>query len=367
MSFGARALIRLGALSHNLAVIKKAAPGAAIMAVVKANAYGHGLAVVAGALSDADSFAVARLAEAQVLRDAGIRQPIVILAGVYSAAELLQSSKLECELVVHSESQIEMLEAHPELSATAWLKLDTGMNRLGFPVSEAQALVSRLNGCPAVSELRLMTHLANADDTSDPKTEQQLSKFAAVARSFQGDISIANSGGIFGWPQAVQPEYLGPTSRVWVRPGISLYGVSPYPEKNGTDLGLQPVMQFESKLVAVRPVSRGATVGYGGKWAAEHDTVLGVVSAGYGDGYTRYLPSGTPVFINGRRVPLAGVVSMDIAVVDLGPSATDRVGDVVELWGDAIPVEEVSRQAGSMAYQLVCGVMNREASSVVAT
>ena len=367
MSFGARALIRLGALSHNLSVIRKKAPGAAVMAVVKANAYGHGLAVVANALPDADCFAVARLAEACALREAEIDQPIVILSGVYSESELLRSCELDCDLVVHCEIQIELLEAHPELAATVWLKLDSGMNRLGFPISEADELIGRLSKCLAVRELRLMTHLANADDTDDPKTGQQLAQFESVAQSFQGDISIANSGGIFGWPQSVQPAYLDPGSRVWVRPGIALYGVSPYPDRNGADLGLQPVMRFESKLIAVKPVTSGSVVGYGGEWVAERDTVLGIISAGYGDGYTRYLTSGTPVYINGRTVPLAGAVSMDSAAVDLGPGANDKIGDVVELWGDEIPVEEVARQAGSLSYQLVCGVMNREASSVLKT
>ena len=367
MSFGARALIRLGALSHNLSVIKQAAPDAAVMAVVKANAYGHGLVIVAEALADADSLAVARLSEAQVLRDAGIEKPVVILSGVYCAAELQRSSAMVCELVVHCEAQIELLEANPDYAVTVWLKLDTGMNRLGFPIAEADVLMQRLNACAAVRELRLMTHLANADDTNDPKTDAQLQQFAAVTGSFSGDISIANSGGIFGWSRAVKPDNLSSTSRVWIRPGIALYGVSPFPEKNGSELGLQPVMRFESTLISVKPIAAGATVGYGGEWAAERDTALGIVSAGYGDGYTRYLPSGTPVFVNGRAVPLVGVVSMDSAAVDLGPSSGDSVGDIVELWGDAIPVEEVARKAGTTAYQLVCGVMNREASSVISS
>ncbi len=365
MSFGARALIRLGALSHNYSVIKKKAPDAAIMAVVKANAYGHGLIDVAGALPDVDSFAVARLAEALALRESGILQPIVILSGVYSDEDLLTACVSGCEVVVHCLPQIERLEAHQELRAIVWLKLDTGMNRLGFPISDGAPLIARLNACPAVAELRLMTHLANADNTDDPMTDKQLRQFAAIASTFQGDISIANSGGIFGWTQSVRPDYLQPTSRVWVRPGIALYGISPYPDKNGADLGLRPVLQFESRLVAVKPVARGDRVGYGGTWIAERDSTLGIISAGYGDGYTRYLPAGTPVSINGRLAGLAGVISMDLAAVDLGPAAEDRVGDIVVLWGDAIPVEEVARRAKSLSYQLICGVMNREASSVV--
>jgi len=365
VTFGARAFIRLGALDHNLSVIKKAAPNAAIMAVVKANAYGHGLSVVASALTGVDSFAVARPAEAGILREAGVAQPIVLLSGVRDAEEMALARDLDCEIVVHCLSQIDLLEAHAGLRATVWLKFDTGMNRLGFPIGQARSLIARLQDCAAIRELRLMTHLANADDQDDPKTDRQLAGFASVASEFQGDISIANSGGIFGWPQSVRPDYMRDTSKTWVRPGIAMYGISPFPDRNGSDLGLQPVMQFESKLIATRRVRRGDPVGYGGTWDAPRDTVLGVVSAGYGDGYTRALPSGTPVHVNGRNVVLAGAVSMDMAAIDLGPDARDRVGDTVVLWGDELPVEEIARQAGTSAYQLACGISNREASKVV--
>ena len=365
MSFGARAFIRLGALDHNLAVIRKAAPNAAIMAVVKANAYGHGLSVVASALSGVDSFAVARPAEAGILRQAGVTQPIVLLSGVHDAEELALARDLDCEIVVHCLSQVELLEADAGLQTTVWLKFDTGMNRLGFPIGEARSLIARLQDCAAIRELRLMTHLANADDQDDPKTDRQLASFASVASEFQGDISVANSGGIFGWPQSVRADYVRDTGRTWVRPGIAMYGISPFPDRNGSDLGLRPVMQFESKLIATKCVRRGDRVGYGGTWAAQRDTVLGIVSAGYGDGYTRALQSGTPVHVNGRKLVLAGAISMDMAAIDLGPDAGDRVGDAVVLWGDELPVEEIARQAGMSAYQLVCGVMNREASTIV--
>lgn len=365
MSFGARAIIRLAALGHNFSVIKQQAAVAAIMAVVKANAYGHGLAEVAGALPEADSFAVARLSEVAVLRNAGIQQPIVLLSGVYSADDLRQAAAAGCEVVVHCESQIELLETHKEQSLIVWLKLDTGMHRLGLPLAQAASSIQRLDACPAVKELRLMSHLANSDNIDDPTTDTQLQQFATVARTFNGDISIANSGGIFGWPQSIRPDYLQPTSRLWVRPGIALYGISPYPDKNGSELGLKPVMQFESRLVAVKRAVCGDRVGYGGTWKAERDTTLGIISAGYGDGYTHYLPAGTPVLVNGRMAGLAGAVSMDLAAIDLGPDATDKVGDLVVLWGDELPVEEIARRAGAHAYQLVCGVMNREASSIV--
>lgn len=365
MSFGARAFIRLDALSHNLSVIKDKAQGSPVMAVVKANAYGHGLCVVARALTGVDSFAVARLSEAAALRGSGIKQPIVLLSGVYSDQELKDACSTDCELVVHSDRQVRLLESSSGLQANVWLKIDTGMNRLGFPASEAEVLIHRLQRSGSVGELRLMTHLASADDRNDATTNSQLELFAPIAQNFDGDISIANSAGIFGWPDSVRPSYLPADATVWVRPGIALYGVSPFPEMDGHDLGLAPVMKFESRLIAVKAIRKGERVGYGGTWQAERDSVLGIVSAGYGDGYTRYLPSGTPVLINGRTVPLAGVVSMDMAAVDLGPGSRDAIGDPVTLWGEGNSVEEIARQAGSSAYQLICGVMHREESGVV--
>ena len=366
VSFGARALIRLGALSHNFNVIKNRTPDAAIMAVVKANAYGHGLSAVACALPDVDSFAVARLPEALELRKAGIDHPVVLLSGVYTEQELRDACDAQCELVAHCPHQLDLLESAGAIGATVWLKIDTGMNRLGFSADDAESVIRRLRACESVSELRLMTHLANADNSDDSKTDTQLAIFEKIAHDFDGDISIANSGGIFGWQQSVSPGYRRQNRKIWLRPGIALYGISPFPEKNGSALGLQPVMQFESRLVAVKAMGKGERVGYGGTWQTKRDTVLGIVSAGYGDGYTRYLPSGTPVLVNGRRVPIAGAVSMDMAAVDLGPGNEDHIGDAVVLWGDDLPVEEVARYADSLAYQLVCGVMNREASSIVA-
>ena len=270
----------------------------------------------------------------------------------------------ECELVVHTEQQIELLEARSDLRLTVWLKLDTGMHRLGFPVTRAVELIDRLRACSAVAELRLMTHLANADDPRDQKTDSQLAAFADVAESFDGDISIANSGGIFGWPTAVRPPYVAAGASIWIRPGIALYGISPFPELNGADLGLQPAMQFESRLIAVKDIRAGDSVGYGGRWRADKDTTIGIISAGYGDGLTGYLASGTPVMVNGNIVPLVGAVSMDMAAVDLGPNSDDHSGDPVLIWGEELPVEDIARRAGILAYQLVCGVMHRENSSI---
>ena len=353
MSFGARALIKLGALRHNLQVIREKAPGCKVMAVIKANAYGHGMLEAAKALSDADSLAVARLPEVKALRAAGIDSPVVVLEGVFDDEELDVAVSYGCEIVVHRVEQLQLLEKLDSGSLTVWLKFDTGMNRLGFPASDAVQLIERANACESIAELRLMSHLANADDRQDRKTAEQLSLFESIAEEFDGDISIASSPGLFAWPDAAKPG-------VWVRPGIALYGISPFEATTGADLGLRPVMQLRSRLIAIKKISAGERVGYGGIWEAEEDSVIGIVAAGYGDGYSRFIPSGTPVLVNDRRVKLAGSVSMDMIAVDLGPGANDKFGDPVLLWGGDLPVEEIAKHAGTIPYQLVCGVVHRE-------
>lgn len=366
MSFGARALIRLGALRHNLDVLKNVAPGARVMAVIKANAYGHGLVPVARHLEAADSLAVARLPEALLLREAGIDKPIVLLAGVATGEELQVAFDRGFELVVHDIGQVAMLERAAGSRGTVWLKIDTGMNRLGFSPSAAAHLLERLAAAAAVNDLRLMTHFASADELDNPVTESQLAAFVPVTRGFAGAVSIANSPASLGWPQVVDARgRLGFGGDFWIRPGISLFGISPFAGKTGRDLGLKPVMQFEARLIAVKPLHAGARVGYKGAYISERDSTLGIIAAGYGDGYTRHFRSGTPVLLNGRRVPLVGNVSMDMCAVDLGEGAPDRVGDIATLWGDNLPVEEVAPWADAIPYELVCGVMNREDSEIV--
>jgi alanine racemase len=208
-----------------------------------------------------------------------------------------------------------------------------------------------------------MTHLANADNVQDDTTLSQIDQFRTVVDGFDGHISIANSAGILGWEKYLE-VFAGQrgNDRLWVRPGLALYGISPFADQCGADLGLRPAMQFTSRLIAVKALGKGEAVGYGGTWQAERDTVLGIVAAGYGDGYSRFIPAGSPVIVNDRRVNIAGLVSMDLTAVDLGPEATDKVGDPVLLWGDELPVEEVARNAGTISYQLVCGISNRENS-----
>jgi alanine racemase len=335
------------------------------MAVIKANAYGHGMIEVVSALGDADALAVARLCEAQALRRHGVAQRIVVLTGVQTDDDLQIAMQLGCDLVVHSHEQIELLEARPARDVRVWLKVDTGMHRLGVAAADVPAAVGRLRRCCDDRSLGMMTHLASADDFRSDMTLQQIEALRSVADNFSGDVSVGNSAAILGWQDTLQDLREQRTGfDHWIRPGIALYGVSPFLSGTGADFGLRPVMQFESCLLAVKPVRAGDGVGYGSAWRAREDGVLGLVSAGYGDGYSRYCPSGTPVLVNGRRVALAGRVSMDTCAVDLGPDASERPGDPVVLWGDGLPVEEIAREANTIPYQLLSGVTHREAATI---
>ena len=366
MSFGARALIRLGALEHNLDVIRQAAPDSKVIAVIKANAYGHGMVPVAQHLSHVDAFAVARVTEAIELREHGIDAKIILLAGVMNTAELAIAVQHGFEPVVHSAEQLDLLDACSDGAVDVWLKFDTGMNRLGFDPADAGALIQRLRQSPGVKALRLMTHLASADEPGKQTTTQQLDAFRPIAAGFEGDVSIANTPATLGWPAIANAHTeFGFKGESWIRPGIALFGISPFADKTGTELGLKPVMQFEARLIAIKPLRAGDRVGYKGAYTADSDTTLGIISAGYGDGYSRHFRSGTPVLVNGRRVPVIGNVSMDMIAVDLGDAQGDRVGDIATLWGEGLPVEEVAPFADAIPYELVCGVMNREASEIV--
>jgi alanine racemase len=264
---------------------------------------------------------------------------------------LIAASRQGLDLVVHQGYQLELLETTPlERPLRVWLKLDSGMHRLGFSPEEAPGAARRLAACSnCEGSPRWMTHLADADDLSDPLTPQQVRLFLSLAEP-GAELSIANSAGLLGWPE---------TYGDWVRPGIMLYGVSPFLDEVGSQRGLWPVMTLEARLIARRWLRRGERVGYGGTYVCPEDMPGGVVAIGYGDGYPRHAPSGTPVLVNGRRVPLIGRVSMDLVVLDLRSQPEARVGDPVVLWGRGLPVEEIASLAGTIGYELLTGVTRR--------
>jgi alanine racemase len=346
-----RARVDAAALRHNLRQLRAAAPGARVMAVVKANAYGHGLVPTALALPDADAFAVARLEEGLQLRSAGILQPVVLLEGVFSAEQLAEAARHGFELVVHDPLQLALLEGHAGPHRfTLWLKIDTGMNRLGFRPEEFAAAYRRLQtlAVPAL-EIRLLTHLARADELDCEMTREQVARFGALLPP--GVVtSIGNSAGTLGWAEARGD---------WVRPGLALYGVSPFPDRVGADLGLRAAMTLETTVIAMRRVPRGETVGYGGAWRATRESRIAILAAGYGDGLPRHLATGTPVLVVGREAPLVGRVSMDMIAVDVTDLDDVSVGSSAQIWGVALPVERVAAHAGTIAYELICGVSQR--------
>ncbi len=347
----ARALIDTRALRHNLDLTRGAAPAARIMAVIKANAYGHGLLEVARALRDADAFAVARLEEAVALRRSGFEHRIVLLEGVLEATQLERAAEERLDLVVHAPEQLELLEGYAGSEGfEVWLKVDTGMNRLGFAPDAFADAWTRLEELPCVGVVRLMTHLANADDRADPKTTEQLRLFRDLTADYPGERSIANSAGILGFADSHAD---------WVRPGIMLFGVSPFQATTGPELGLESVMTLETELISVKPIPRGARVGYGGVWEAARETRLGVAAIGYGDGYPGALPSGTPALVCGERVPLVGRNSMDLITLDLTDLPEAGIGDRVELWGRDLAPEVVAEYAGTIPYELLCGLTQR--------
>jgi alanine racemase len=348
----ATAHINLEALAHNLACIKQQAPDSKIMAVVKANGYGHGLRHIAKSAQGADAFGVARIEEALQLRASGVVKPILLLEGFYSPNDLPVLVTNNIQTVVHCYEQLEALEqAELEVPVVVWLKVDSGMHRLGVREEQYQEFVERLHRCDNVAKpLRYMSHFGCADELENPMTKQQIELFLSLTEGCNGERSMAASAGLLEW----QPSQLD-----WVRPGIIMYGVSPFGDKTAAEMGFKPVMTLKSHLIAVRDVKKGESVGYGATWTSERDTKVGVIAIGYGDGYPRTAPNGTPVLVNGRKVPIAGRVSMDMLTVDLGPDALDRVGDEAILWGEDLPSEEVADHIGTIAYELVTKLTSR--------
>ena len=357
MSRATVATIHLGALRRNFARVRERAGGAKVMAVVKADGYGHGLERVARALGDADAFGVAALGDGLRLRAAGITKRIVVLSGPDEAADLSEFRRLQLDAVIHHESQLAWLEADRSTTSIGaralrvWLKIDTGMHRLGFAPERARDAHARLHALANVdSNVLLMTHFAASDEFDKAATAEQIARFDAVAQEIPGERALANSAGLLGWPAARGD---------WVRAGGLLYGLSVIEGKTGADLGYEPAMTLSTKLIAVNRVRKGERVGYAATWECPEDVNIGVAAIGYGDGYPRSAPAGTPVLVNGARAAIAGRVSMDLITIDLRGAPNARVGDRVVLWGRELPVETIAAHAGTISYDLSCGMTKR--------
>jgi alanine racemase len=344
--------IDLEALRHNLARVRALAPNSKVMAVVKADGYGHGLERCARALADAEAYGVAALSDAERLRAIGLRNRIVLLSGFNEAADLDVLRELDVDTVVHHDSQLALLESDrgtPPIRV--WLKFDTGMHRLGFDPLRAAELHARLKALPNVAdEVVAMTHFASSDEFCGAQTIGQMQQFAGVAATMGAPVSLSNSAGILGWPDA---------HRDWVRAGGALYGLSVAEGMTGADFGLRPVMKLSTRLIAINRIAKGERVGYSATWECPEDMDVGVAAIGYGDGYPRSAPSGTPVLVNGVRTQLIGRVSMDLMTIDLRALPNAKVGDDVTLWGPDLPVEEIARAAGTISYELTCSITRR--------
>jgi len=340
-----QAKIDLAALRHNVNLAQQLAPRSRIMAVVKANAYGHGAPLIAGALApQVDALAVATIEEAVQLRYAGIPTPILLLEGVFAKEELDSAAEMDLWVTVASERHVDWLErARLPAPVRCWLKVDTGMCRLGVTPDRAYLCFQRLINCPNVlDDVVTYTHFASADDPGNPQTRRQLAVFDAL--TFAALRSAANSAGLLAWPEAHYD---------WVRPGYMLYGNSPMVGAHPNAASLQPVMTLSSAVIALRDVGVGDAVGYGGTWVAQRPSRIATVAIGYGDGYPRHAVNGTPVLVNGQRAALAGQVSMDMITVDVTDLNPVQPGDEVVLWGGALSLAEVARCAGTLGYELV--------------
>ena len=353
MSYPAVARIDLSALLHNLASIKKMVPQSKILAMVKGNGYGHGAVTIAQALvGQVAMLGVVCISEALKLYNAGINAPIVILKGFFDANDLAIIDRCKFATVIHNQTQLDILaQAKLQHPLHVWLKIDTGMHRLGFPLAVVkgayQQLIANEN---VVKPVYLMTHLSDADDVTSAKTHAQVRYFHEVVAGLDGAFCIANSSAILNWREA---------HTEWVRPGITLYGVSPVASLPADKLGLIPVMTLVSRLITIHNLKKGDTVGYGSTWACPEDMRVGIVDIGYGDGYPRCIKTGMPVLIHGKKLPLIGRVAMDMINVDLRHCPEAKIGDEVILWGKGLPIEEVATFTDTVSYELFCRLTSR--------
>ena len=344
----AQALIDLAALRHNYQLARQCSGGKAL-AVVKADAYGHGAVLCAQALqAEADGFAVACIEEALELRAAGITQPILLLEGFFEASELALIDQHQLWCVVHSLWQLDAIEqARLSRPLQVWLKLDSGMHRVGLFPEQYQAAYQRLQASGKVDKIVLMSHFARADELDCARTEEQLAVFNAAREGLQAEVSLRNSPAILGWPQVPSD---------WVRPGIMLYGATPFEQTQALAAQLKPVMTLQSKIISVRELPTGEPVGYAARFVAERPTRVGVVAMGYADGYPRHAPTGTPVAVDGQLTRIIGRVSMDMLTVDLTDLPQAGLGSRVELWGAQVLASDVATQAQTIPYQIFCNL-----------
>lgn len=343
------ARINLSALRHNYWAAKRVAKRSKVFAVVKANAYGHGLERVGRALAEIDGYATLELESALALRERSSAAPILLLEGFFEPAELRYLASAHLATVVHCEEQLRILELEkPARMLDVWLKVNTGMNRLGFPAGKARAALARLEGLGVARSITMMTHFATAD--GPPGIKEAMRRFDELTRGLRYARSLANSAGIFAHPDSHADV---------ARLGISLYGATPFADRPAKALGLKPAMTLAAKVIAIQELQPGDCVGYGADFRCERPMRVGVVACGYADGYPRHAPSGTPVLVDGVRTKTAGRVSMDMLTVDLTPVPEARVGSEVVLWGEGLPVDEVAAAAGTIGYELLCAVAPR--------
>lgn len=348
------ASINLAALRYNLARVREFAPHSAVMSVIKANAYGHDVKAVAEALADSDAFAVARLSEGVQLRQQGIEKPIVLLEGVNTEADFVAAANYQLSPVIHLHSQVQLLQTIklPKPLQFNWLMIDSGMHRLGITPEQAPMALELLKASANLAdEIGLMSHFANSDLVGDSRNQQQLSPMLDLRDQTGLAVCLANSAAVMSFPES----HLD-----WVRPGLMLYGISPFDDKSGPELGLKPVMQLKTQLIAVYDIEAGEEVGYGGDWTAEVPTRIGVASIGYGDGYSRHLSNKSVVLLHGQKTPVVGRVSMDTICLNLNDVEQAVVGDEVTLWGlSELPVEQLAQLAGTIPYELVTVICRR--------
>lgn len=351
MARPAVALLSSQNLLHNLGVIQEKAGPAQIIAMIKANAYGHGLRSVGLRLCGRVSLlGVASIDEALALRQAGVNTPILLMEGPFSPDDVPAAAHNEFHLVLHTHDQLDWL-SHAQSSVSVWIKVDTGMGRLGFSPEETPAIYERLSRNPCVATpVRLMSHFACADDQYNPLNQQQISRFQSLANHLSTEASFCNSAALFQFPDQKYD---------YIRPGLILYGVSPFPGMTGNQLGLKPVMTLKSHIMAVKIHDKGHLIGYGSRYRCPEKMPVGVVALGYGDGYPLTAKDGTPILVNGVECPLVGRVSMDMLTVDLRPCPSARTGDPVVLWGEGLPVERVTSHTHTISWDLLTSVQHR--------